>query len=144
MAKPKAALKRAEEITLNQVEQFYIKNNPDMSVEELSSKLNKPLDVIVEYCAAALKSEKRKKARQLMDRPAKGAIAMNRAASMDGDEVYSSYTTLEAIKKATEDGDLESVKKLKTKYDKEQREEKQVRKNLYEGIIHYIEPPQED
>lgn len=140
--------KRSEAESLSLPDRFYIENNGNLSVEQLAHDLCKPIELVKSYCEAWNKTnppKKKYRAKDLMDRPAKhgGVISMTEAASMVGDDAHnhSNFVTLDMINTAVTSGNVELVKKLKEKYEVQEQENRNVIKNKYKDIIHYIEPP---
>jgi hypothetical protein len=136
--------KRDASATLTVADQFFIKNNGQLSVEELAQQLDKPLDIVVDFCKDFMKREKNSKALKLMDKPAKGVVAMTQAASMVGDEARSQYVTEESINQAIVRGDHKTAKALKRRYLEQQKAERVQIKSKYRDVIHHIIVPGED
>lgn len=139
--------KRKMEEALSLPDRFYIENHGNLSVEQIAQDLGKPIELVNAYCQEWIKkAPKKKRAIQLMDRHTKhkGIMSMTEAASMAGDDSTHSNATLEDINRAKEDGDFELVKILKERYNKQEKEKKDVIRNVYSKMIHYIQEPDEN
>lgn len=140
---------KVDKVNLTVAEKFYIENNGTLSVEELAQNLGKSVDVVQSYCTQWNKEHPPKKeyrAKKLMSRPAKrgGVLVMTEEASMVGDDALTRYVSLEAINKAISEGNLELAKELKGRYDQQERGNKEIIRNKYTTMIHYIEKPDDD
>ena len=145
MAKKKVPSKRLEEETLSLSDRFYIENHGELSVEKIADDLGKPVELVTDYCKQWVQKNSSMKSRtkKAMHRPAKGTLAMTEAASMMSDEAHKQYVSLEAINRAVVEGDYELANELKKRYEDQQRANKDIIKNKYRDMIHYIEGPDE-
>lgn len=138
--------KKTDSNSLTTADKFYIDNHGNLTVEQLAEDLGKPFALVKNYCKEYAQKAQRTRAKKAMSRPAKhgGVISMTEAASMIGDESRNTYVTIEAINKAISEGKTELVKTLKEKYETQQEENKNVIRNKYTNVIHYIESPDDD
>ena len=140
---PKERLTMAKK-ELSISDKFYIEKNPDMSLDNLSKNLNVSVNVIEDFCKTILKKNDR--AKRLMSRPGKeksGVVSMTQAASMEGDSSNRGLV-LEAINRAIAEGDDQKAIRLKKAYDEHITKNKDILKEKYKDIIHYIEKPDDD
>ena len=148
MAKKKEPEHRHGELSV--VDQFYIQEHGFTPVDDLVTILGRPKEQIQAYVDQLAKEFRKKgrqkpKASELMDRPAKGVISMTAGASQAGDDSkYNNLVTKSAIEQAQMDGDFEAVKKLKDRYDQQQRDNKNVIKKQYKDVIFHIIPIDEE
>jgi hypothetical protein len=129
-------------------DRFFIEQNGTMSIADLSQALEQSEDVVQEYCNELVRKNKGKgvgkKARELMDRPAKGVISMSKGASEAGDDSkYNKWVTIEAINHAIADGDMEAARRLREKYDAQKQKSKDIISSKYSDKVHYIIQPDE-
>jgi hypothetical protein len=141
--------KRNPDESLSLPERFYIESHGELSIETIAEHIGKPVPLVRKYAKEWLKNnppkEPMKRGMALLNRdPKKGVTSMTEAASMVGDEQYSKYVTPEAINRAMADGNHDLAKELKKRYEEQEKKNRDVIRQKYSDVIHYIAPPDDD
>lgn len=142
MAKRKATNpKRDVDNSLTLSDRFYIENNPNLSIEELSKQINKPEEIIISYCNTLIKKEKGNRVRKLFNTPVPGVTVMTEAASEAGDHAISTsqLSILQRINQALATGNVTEAQRLKEEHINQQNDTL-LKAPRYNDCIHVINP----
>lgn len=144
MPKKKGAEPKVTPLTKEQ--QFYIKGNMEVvTVERIAADLRLSVDRVEEYIATLSKERKKSRMSSLMQRPAKGVVAMTEAASMAADDFRKSGLVTQAeINAAAAAGNYKLAAELAEKKENQQSHAITQQQARYSSCWHYIRPPGEE
>ncbi len=128
---------------LTKAQQYYIRGNMEgLRSERIAEDLSLDVEIVREFIRSVRHDDRVARANRLMQRPAKGVVAMTEAASMASDDIRSrSLITQAEINRAAAVGNHELAAELVRKREEQQVDVATIQEARYGHCWHFIRKP---
>lgn len=139
---PPAPISEEVVVELSKEQEFYIKGNCEvLSETQIARDLRIPVGVVRDFLAQYQKDTRQSRTSSLMQRPAKGVVAMTEAAAMASDDFKrGGRITQDSINAAAAAGNYKLAAELAEKRETQEVNESSQQQARYSGCWHFIRP----